>query len=268
LEDDLEETTIGHISKHTFVKIIGDYIALFRCSDTACDVYYCEVLVGRLYVGHLYSFTREDLENPAEDTFCPVGLISSLTDDNFYIESRCDPEGTAVDYYFGEFDYKKPEKLVKLNNWPTELEDSEDRQFFFLNSMQVRLSGASVDRNVPLALSISLKKIFYLDEYDGTEKGTWITLGLEYHFEENEKIIKFVIDYTARKLDVIYKLGDTNELKIKNFEYYTSNWNGASNNRVSKLLLKSNNSTAQNYTELDTWANDIQVTSPILTYYG
>ena len=65
--DDLDEEN-KDFDKLQYLGPAGDYMAYIRCGVSQCDVYYTEILLGQLYVGHLYTIgDQEGLQD-----FCPI----------------------------------------------------------------------------------------------------------------------------------------------------------------------------------------------------
>lgn len=67
LVDDLDEEN-KDFDKLQYLGPAGDYMTYIRCGVNQCDVYYTEILLGQLYVGHLYTLNQ----SAEEADFCPV----------------------------------------------------------------------------------------------------------------------------------------------------------------------------------------------------
>lgn len=103
-------------------------MAFVKCGLTQCDVYYCEILLGRLYVGLLYSI-NQDQHIPS---FCPIEIVGGPPDDNIFFISKCQGD-EKVQIFSTKYGYR-PSPVQVLSDIPNEIENAADltfRQFTF-----------------------------------------------------------------------------------------------------------------------------------------
>lgn len=82
-----------------YIGPVGSFMTYIKCGQTSCDVYYCEILLGRLYVGFLYTINQ----NQEVVDFCPIAIATSSESDYLYLTSNC--EGANVRIFATKFSY-------------------------------------------------------------------------------------------------------------------------------------------------------------------
>ena len=126
LMDELEEEDKNNDLLH-FLGPVGDYMAYIKCGLTKCDVYYSEILVGRLYVGYLYTLNNFD----EEEDFCPIEFINSSASNLLYIKCQC-PGVTSIKIFNLSFSYTRGD-LFLYEEIPLDIVDSKDLSMMLLN---------------------------------------------------------------------------------------------------------------------------------------
>jgi hypothetical protein len=208
LVDELDDEDKNNDDVH-FLGPIGDFMSYIKCGLRVCDVYYSEILVGRLYAGYLYSLN----DNLAEDDFCPIEFINTSFSNELYIKCQC-PDSPTVKFYTISFSYRK-QQLERFTDIPKDIEDSKDLKIKILNMYNNSINKIS---NYILAYSIEDKKFFAKDFLSAS--GNYIELDILEKLEPLSEILS--IDYLPNNtlISVLYYSPSLKKVITRGFYIY------------------------------------------------
>ena len=155
--DELDEEDKNNDLLH-FLGPVGDYMAYIKCGLRKCDVYYSEILVGRLYVGYLYTLNNFD----EEEDFCPIEFINSSVTNLLYIKSQC-PGATSIKIFTLSFSYTRGD-IWLYEEIPLDIVDSKDLSIMILNQFNSNIQEMA---NFVATYSIEEDK-FYIRDFLST----------------------------------------------------------------------------------------------------